>query len=165
MTSTLPYMHRGQEVGLTPKISLILRARLQGRSTKQICDECHVTAPTLRNLEASPLYQERMKQLQATIDSKIVDRMAADPVLLKIKDAAERAADRNIELMESEDPRVAQGSVWDILDRSGYVKKQRSEVEQSVRVFLPPESARALAEVLQESNVVPPEPPPEEPPI
>jgi len=96
------------------------------------------------------LYQQHMGSLQEKMDERAVDAVSGDEVREVLASAALTAARRNVTLMESENERIAQASVWDILDRTGYPKAQRTDVHSDARVMLDEDSARALGEALRE---------------
>jgi len=144
----LDYLNGTREA--SPKIALIIRAHLQGMSKPQICREFHVSLTSLKRIMASPLYQERIAHLQHIIDQKTVEAIAEDPVRKELCDAAIKAAQRNVALMDSTDERISQASAWDVLDRAGYVKKQRSEVEHTTKAFLSDDQVKAIGEALAE---------------
>jgi len=135
---------------VTPKTSLIIRAHLQGMSKAAICKEFKMAPGTLKRIMDSPLYKQRISALQDQIDEKTTSRMASDPVREVLAGAALRAAQENVAFLDSSDDKIRQASIWDILDRAGYPKKQRSEIEHVTKIVLPEDSVRALGEALRE---------------
>ena len=58
----------------------------------------------------------------------------------KLDDAAVKAAETQVELLRSENPKIKQMSAMDILDRTGYSKVSRNEsTSRSVQLVLTPE--------------------------
>ena len=134
----------------SPKVALLIRAHLRGMSKAEICKEFRMAPTTLQRIMDTQLFRERVQHLSGQIDNRTVDSLASDPVRELLQGHAVEAARRNISLMNSEDERVQQASAWDILDRAGYTKKQRSEVTSTTRVFVQEDSVRALGEALRE---------------
>jgi len=133
-----------------PQINAIIRMDIGGMKDVEICKRAHTTQATLRRLRKTPLYLEHMKSLQDDMDGQTVEAATGDEVRAILSKAAETAANLNVEFMKSSNEKVAQASVWDILDRAGYPKAQRSEIISKASIMLDEDSAKALGDALRE---------------
>ena len=136
-----------------PRIREIIRLDAAGTTDREICARTHVSPSTLKRLRLTPFYHEAMGNVQQELDDRAINDISGDDVRKILAGAALDAAKLNVELMQSPDVRVAQASVWDILDRAGYPKTQRAETKMESKVVLDEDSARALGEALRECTV------------
>jgi hypothetical protein len=118
----------------TPRIDAIMCMDLAGKGTKEIADELGIQQCRVSIIKGTPLYiqqRETMRQAMKTqFQDKQTDRLiSGDPVTMALKDAALRAAQKKIELMENGKSEFVQlAAAGDVLDRAGYKANQDKTV-------------------------------------
>ena len=143
-----------------PRIHAILRADLKGLPDSYIMEQMDISPHILNRIRSSDLYQERMVALQERADEQALDKVrdVDDPVQQVLVRAAECAAKKNVALLKDENPKIAQASAWDILDRTGHPKSTRTETAQRQVVTVDVETLKALGDALALTPKIAPEP-------
>lgn len=123
-----------QPQNMSPRIEAIICMDLAGKGTGDIARELGLTDARVSVIKGSPMYKQQRetakRELQEMYREKQTDRLVSgDPVEQALKDAALRAAQTKIELMENgRSEFVKLAASGDILDRAGYKSHQEKTV-------------------------------------
>jgi hypothetical protein len=127
----------------------MIELSLDGRTRSDIAEETGYTPEGVGLITKSPLFQaelarRRTSQL-AQLDQERVERTR--DAFEVLTDAATRAAQKQVELLDSADARIAQASAMDILDRAGFPKrKEVVGMKGMVQIQLSGEDLRRIQE-------------------
>ena len=115
----------------------IMDLHLAGVKHADIAQEMGCTAPTVSKIVRSPLFQQalakRRDELTSKIDTELVSSVSEAKE--RLEQAALEAARTQIELMDSDDERVAHMASASILDRVGIGKRDKDGRDVSVTVI------------------------------
>ena len=119
---------------------------LEGLSDIEIGDATGYTPVQVRNVKNSPIFQHELAVRREELDkgtiTKIQDNLSDASKILA--DNASRAAETQVDLLDSENEAIQQRAAQDILDRAGFPKVTKVQ-ESSVRI-----SAQLTMKQLQE---------------
>lgn len=121
-----------------------IRMKARGATNSEISDELDIPEQSVKSLLNSPLAQERLQKLERKLEEQQKESFDEDDgVNAILKSAAPKAAETLLELLSSESAPQRRQAALEILDRTGYGKKDKHEVEHTIK--LPPKQAQALA--------------------
>ena len=117
-----------------PKHQPIIEMLLDGLNHTQIAENMRMPVSSISRIVNSPVFKAELKRRrdkleQQFVTAEIAQRLNAREVLDR---AATPAAQKQADLLRSENERVAQISAMDILDRTGHPKLSRTEGRHTV---------------------------------
>jgi len=123
---------------MTSKYREIMRRQVVGQTNEQIANEVGISLATIKIISRSPLYIAEKEKMEQTLNEKIVDKLAQDKiedyVTLTLRRASVKAAQANVELLDSANLNIRQKSVFDILDRTGHKAKDHLISEGTLKL-------------------------------
>lgn len=128
---------------------------LDGMGNKEIAEKLGMTPTGVGLIRRSPVFQGELERRSNSIQEKIEAEVVQTRVDAgtRITEAATRAAEVQIELLDSESEIVRQKSAMDILDRAGYGKTSKMDVtSRSVTISLVKEDFSRILEAAQETG-------------
>jgi hypothetical protein len=115
---------------MLPRHFKIMELCASGYNPKDIAQATGVTKQTVGNITNSPLFQDelaRFKETQRDIDTEKEIRAENDAMEI-LRQNSTRAAERTVELMESENEKIALSSASEILDRVTKSESGRAQI-------------------------------------
>jgi len=134
---------------LLPRHFRMMELAMQGYSTKEIAQACDVHIATVSNVFNSPLFQEEVSKRRMDRKEKLekeVERIEGD-ALEYLQKHAMTAARKTVELVGSDNERIALSSAKEILDRV-------ASKERHTSVFMDGDAMRTLMDALRETRQV-----------
>lgn len=144
---------------LLPRHYRILELRLAGLSNKAIAESVDCTPQTVGIVSRSPLFRaEYQRRLASQTQNRVVEEADAFASLARstLEQNAERAAQTQVDLLESEDDSVRLRSSGSILDRVlGKPEGTQASDGPSIKVEIQTKDAQLLILALRESKEIP----------
>lgn len=139
---------------LLPRHHKILDLHLEGLSYENIASRTNLKKRQVANIVNSPVFQQqlslRRSTIEDTVEENIIKHEQSVSDLLKEKTIA--AAQKLVDLMDSDNDSVARQSANDILDRGGCPKVSRQESDIITTLILDNEQAQLIALALKETD-------------
>lgn len=121
------------------KMNRILTLEVAGKMQKEIAELLGISKAAVKDITASPPYIAMRtryweKVEEAMIAKQVQNAIALDPVEQKLRDLAPRAVNVKEELLDGAESEIVRNSVAsDILDRTGYVSKEK-KVKRTIEI-------------------------------
>ena len=132
---------------LKEKHRVVARNLAIGIDLKEICRNFNLNYDSWKQIVGQELFQEELRRISVEVEDKFIEGLPEDPVFLKLRLAADKAANRlgeevdNFELGTADSRIRAANS---ILDRIGYYKKDTPQVP-SIQIIVSSEKAEVIA--------------------
>ena len=137
---------------ITSRHRALMRRLLAGMTLREACEELGYSVSRASVIVNSPLFQEEMRRMQEEIDGKFVEaegeKIHSDIVRRKLKNLAREAINTLEGCLGDRSGSVRVSAAKEILDRAGYVKEEKGEVE--VKVVPTPGLVEALKQLREE---------------
>lgn len=145
-------MHEIQR--MLPRHYAIVNLALAGMSRRDIAKRVSLTPEAVGMILRAPIVQDELARRRERIERKIDEHIALRVVDAKriIEEASARAAEKQVELLDADSPRVRQSAAKDILDRT--IGKRPSDASPPSVVF-DARTINMLQVALQESQIIP----------
>lgn len=140
---------------LSTKHRTVARYLALGISIQEICQMYGLSLSAWKQIVGTPLFKQEIARIQEKLEDRLVEDSVSDPVLLKLKVAAGKAADRLVSELDSvgEDSNSSSRikAATSILDRLGYGdKKEEKKTDSMIFVAL---SSSKLASILGKTEL------------
>ena len=139
---------------ITSRHRALMRRLLAGMTLREACEELGYSVSRASVIVNSPLFQEEMRRMQEEIDGKFVEaegeKIHTDIVRRKLKNLAKEAINTLEGCLGDRSGSVRVSAAKEILDRAGYVKEEKGEVE--VKVVPTPGLVEALKQLREETG-------------
>jgi len=139
---------------ITSRHRALMRRLLAGMTLREACEELGYSVSRASVIVNSPLFQEEMRRMQEEIDGKFVEaegeKIHTDIVRRKLKNLAKEAINTLEGCLGDRSGSVRVSAAKEILDRAGYVKEEKGEVE--VKVVPTPGLVEALRQLREETG-------------
>lgn len=120
-------------VKLNTRHRVLMRRLLAGWKLKEACADLGYNLNRASIIVNSPLFKEEMQRMQERLDKAFIEgekeKLASDVVRNKLERLAEKAVDALEAAVERECGAVRVAAAKEILDRSGYGKTEKREVD------------------------------------
>jgi len=117
---------------LTPRHRDIVRRLVVGQLPKEIASDLGMNIQTIVSLQSDPLFDSELRDTEREIKSKLSERMDVMQKLERIAEAAANVVESAVDGMVDgvEVPlHLRMKSAFDVLDRTGYNKPNKTQVE------------------------------------
>jgi len=133
---------------LNQKHKAVARYLALGVSLSDICDQFGFNLTTWKQIVNAPIFKHEVERINGELEERILEDAVKDPVHLKLKMAATKAANRLIEEIDAagEDSNASSRirAAESILDRCGYNSKETDKSQQVIFVGLTPDKLDAI---------------------
>lgn len=137
---------------LTPRAAQIMDFAIQGLTSGQIAKRIDLSHPYICTIMSAPNFQHqlaiRREKLEERIDDKVANATVEAGTVLKEK--AVKAAERLVELVDSENDPLALRASESVLDRVGVSKKTDGGIKLNQQIVIVDDKvARRIQETLE----------------
>lgn len=140
-------------IPLMARHAKIIELTLQGLSQKEVADQLQVSRNNVRKILQQPLVRMELERRRDEILKNTEEKITDAKVLARkaIEEAAEKAAKKQISLMDCEDPSIQLRASQSILDRA--LGKADQTVPIGNRIMISADQINILQTALEESKV------------
>jgi len=127
----------GEPKKLTSRHRALMRRLLAGMTLKEACEELGYSLSRASVIVNSELFQEEMRRMQEQLDNRFVECEGEKATVEMVRERLEKLSAKAVQTLEqclnslSDNVRVS--AAKEILDRSGFVKKERQEMDVYVQ--------------------------------
>lgn len=126
------------------KAAKVVKLKAKGLSPGEIAEETGISERNVAVMLSSPMAKRRVEK-ERRYQKEVAEE--EDPVRSELKTSAPDAARRLSEILTSTDEKEARLAASEILDRSGYSRKE--EIAHEMTIMIPEEQAAGVQETLQ----------------
>jgi len=133
----------------TPRHFKILDMAIAGLQAKDIASKLQMSPAQVHNVIRSPSFQHQFA-IRRKLSEERQDSDSIDEVKEVLSNNAKAAANKLVDGMASDDSKVVLKSATEILDRTGYTKKEdRHQSENVIQINISTDEATVIKESLE----------------
>lgn len=126
----------------------VARMLAMGFPLREICAVYRMELARWSSVVGQPLFQQEVARIQQELEQRMLDDASSDPIMLELRQGAQRAASRLVKEIDNagEDSNASSRikAATTLLDRLGYTSKKDDQAQQVVFVSLTQDKVDAV---------------------